>query len=66
MTYKEAVEEVVRLFPNVRKIPIQNVGMWGNDKVENALNLALDKKLYRWDGDQYTAIRMVLKLQNKI
>jgi hypothetical protein len=40
--------------------------MWGNDKVENALNLALDKKLYRWDGDQYTAIRMVLKLQNKI
>lgn len=66
MDPKQAANEALAKYPKARRIPVENVAHWGNDARANAINLEQDRKCYGWKGDTYNAIRLALRLQNKI
>ncbi len=66
MNESQAIEAALAKFPKARKIPVENVACWNDNKKANSINLAQDTQAYGWKGDTLKAIKYVLKLQNKI
>jgi hypothetical protein len=62
-----AIEKALAKCPKAKRIAVQNF-VWSapDDKTANGMNLEMDAKMYRWNGDTVKAIRLALRELGKI